>query len=36
MTEAFEDEGIIEEVYLRKGSYERKPSFSNIQNTDYE
>jgi hypothetical protein len=30
MTEAFE------ELYLRKESNERKPSFSNMQNTDYE
>jgi hypothetical protein len=36
MTEAFDDEGIIEELYLRKESDERKPSFCNMQNTDYE
>ena len=36
MAEAFEDEGMIKELYLRKESNERKLSFSNIQNTDYE
>jgi hypothetical protein len=36
MTEAFEDEGMIEELHLRKESNERKLSFSNMQNTNYE
>jgi hypothetical protein len=33
MTEAFEDEDMIEELYLRKESNEKKLSFSNMQNT---
>jgi hypothetical protein len=36
MTEAFEDEGMIEELYLRKESNEKKLSFPNMQNTEYE
>jgi hypothetical protein len=36
MTEAFEDEGMIEELHLRTESNERKLSFSNMQNTNYE